>query len=150
MTDFKLDLRHYCRNPKCRMKLREPVAGPRAAFCTKGCHSSFYRRRCLICEQPMQRRTENQRLCGKRRCRNALKARSALGGIHPFEKSIKPGLKTSPQRRPASLFANAPLNILGGGSWVWPNTSRLSADTLQKILLCEIGALVAVGQAVTS
>lgn len=77
--DFEPELRHRCRNPRCRMKLPKPVANPRDAFCTKGCHNSFYRRRCLICERPMERRTETQRICGKRRCRNALAARPNLG-----------------------------------------------------------------------
>jgi hypothetical protein len=118
--NFEPELRHYCRNPKCRMKLRKPVENRRDAFCTRGCHSSFYRRRCLICEDEMERKTGNQLVCGKRRCRNALWDQKALGRYHPtsgpysdLEKSIKPGLKTGPQRRPTSLFANAPLNLLG-------------------------------------
>jgi hypothetical protein len=72
MTDFIEALRHRCRNPRCQSKLPSPVSNPREAFCTKGCHSSFYRKRCLICEEPMERKTEHQLVCGKRRCRNAL------------------------------------------------------------------------------
>ena len=79
MTEFRIELRHYCRNPLCRSKLPAPVANPREAFCTRGCHSSFHLHRCLICEQPMKRRTGNQRICGKRRCRNALQANNGLG-----------------------------------------------------------------------
>jgi hypothetical protein len=30
MTDFAQDLRHRCRNPKCRMKLKDPVANHHA------------------------------------------------------------------------------------------------------------------------
>jgi hypothetical protein len=49
MTEFaETALRHYCRNPRCQSKLPTPVFNSREAFCTKGCHSSFYRRRCLI------------------------------------------------------------------------------------------------------
>jgi hypothetical protein len=76
------EYRHYCRNPRCRMKLKRPVSNTREAFCTKGCHSSFYRRRCLICEGEMKRRTENQLVCGKRRCRNALQGGPNLGRYH--------------------------------------------------------------------
>jgi hypothetical protein len=101
MTEFTQTLRHYCRNPRCRSKLPAPVANTREAFCTKGCHSSFYRKRCLICEQAMERRTENQLICGKRRCRNALQARQSLGryllssdGVSPLKNPIKPGIKS--------------------------------------------------------
>lgn len=51
------------------------------------------------------------------------------------------GIETRPQRRPITLFANAPLNILGGGSWRWPNTPHLGADTLEKIRSREIAGL---------
>jgi|SRR6516225_3144491 hypothetical protein len=102
MTEFQAELRHYCRNPRCRSKLPAPVGNPREAFCTRGCHSSFYRKRCLICEREMERRTEHQLVCGKRRCRNGLQARSDLGryhasseAIHPLKTPIKPGIKTS-------------------------------------------------------
>lgn len=54
--------RHYCRNPRCRSKLPAPVTNLREAFCARGCHTQFYRKRCLACEQPMERNTENQRL----------------------------------------------------------------------------------------
>jgi len=72
-------LRHYCRNPRCRSKLPSPVSNTSEAFCTRGCHSGFYRKRCLICEADMVRKTEHQLVCGKRRCRNALKAGPNLG-----------------------------------------------------------------------
>jgi hypothetical protein len=54
--------RHYCRNPRCRMKLPVPVENGHHAFCTPGCHTSFYRSRCLVCEDPMRRRREGQRI----------------------------------------------------------------------------------------
>jgi hypothetical protein len=80
MTEFaETALRHYCRNPRCQSKLPTPVFNSREVFCTKGCHSSVYRKRCLICECEMQRKTERQLVCGKRRCRNALQARCGLG-----------------------------------------------------------------------
>jgi hypothetical protein len=72
MTEFAQELRHYCRND--RTKLKEPVGNPRDAFCCRGCHSSFYRNRCIVCERPFKRRQENQRVCRKPRCRNAFKA----------------------------------------------------------------------------
>ena len=66
MTEFAIEVRHYCRNPKCRSKLKATVENPREAFCARGCHSAFYRKRCRVCEEPMERKTENQKVCGKR------------------------------------------------------------------------------------
>jgi hypothetical protein len=54
-------LRHRCRNPRCRMKLPEPVENLHHAFCTRGCYESFYRSRCLVCEEPMRRKGRRQR-----------------------------------------------------------------------------------------
>src|SRR6516162_4632612 len=61
--------RHYCRNPRCWSKLPAPVENEHHAFCTPGCHASFYRSRCLVCEESMRRKRERQRLkSGHRRC----------------------------------------------------------------------------------
>jgi hypothetical protein len=79
-------LRHQCRNPRCRSKLSAPVSNPREAFCARGCHSSFYRKRCVACEQPMERKRESQQLCGRRKCEGqfkTLKAHMILGRYHP-------------------------------------------------------------------
>ena len=79
-------LRHYCRNPRCRSKLSTRVSNPREAFCARGCHSSFYRKRCVACEQPMERKRESQQLCGRRKCEGqfkTLKAHMMLGRHHP-------------------------------------------------------------------
>jgi hypothetical protein len=74
--------RHYCRNPKCRSKLPASVANEREAFCTRGCYLGFHRTRCLVCEAKMERKTEHQLVCGKRKCRNALKAGQGFGRYH--------------------------------------------------------------------
>ena len=47
-------MRHYCRNPHCRSKLREPVENEHLAFCCKGCFESFYLKRCRVCEKPLR------------------------------------------------------------------------------------------------
>jgi hypothetical protein len=103
MTEFTETLRHYCRNPRCRMRLPNPVGNEREAFCTKGCYRGFYRHRCLVCEQPIERKNENQLVCGKRKCRNALQGGLNFGRyhasssvMHPLGKSIKSGVKTAP------------------------------------------------------
>jgi hypothetical protein len=101
VTEFSVETRHYCRNPKCRSKLPKPVSNEREAFCARGCHTAFYRKRCLVCEGPMERKTENQLICGKRRCRNALQGGLNGGRYHgsssvisPLKTSIKPGVKS--------------------------------------------------------
>jgi hypothetical protein len=55
MTEFtETAMRHYCRNPKCRSKLKTPVSNSREAFCTKGCHGSYYLHRCNVCEKQLE------------------------------------------------------------------------------------------------
>jgi hypothetical protein len=141
-------LRHHCRNPRCRMKLKEPVENPHKAFCTSGCHSSFYRSRCIVCEQPIMKRSSRRELCDKPKCQGAFRgnqqrfryptpANAANGSRNPHGM----GIKTSPQRRPTSPFADAPLNILGGGSFRWPDTPRLDAETLEKIRIREVATI---------
>jgi hypothetical protein len=79
-TDVTIDvLRHYCRNPRCRSKLSDPVENAREAFCCRGCYRQFYRSRCLMCEAAMERKTGNQRLCGRRKCKNAFRTSDWFG-----------------------------------------------------------------------
>ena len=74
------EVRHRCRNPHCRSKLPASVSNPREAFCTRGCHNSFYRHRCLICERPIEQPKRGKRLiCKKAKCRSALRSNSFLG-----------------------------------------------------------------------
>ena len=111
MTDFDQTLRRFCRHPKCRSKLKTPVENPREAFCARGCHSAFYRKRCLVCEEPMERKTENQLICGKRRCRNALQGGFNGGRYHgivigdsPPQNINKIGGKKRRQKRPTQAL----------------------------------------------
>jgi hypothetical protein len=67
--------RHYCRNPKCRSKLPTPTGNGREAFCTRGCHSSFYRHRCIVCERAMPRNAGNQRTCYRADCKDTWRKR---------------------------------------------------------------------------
>jgi hypothetical protein len=71
-SDLQVDLtapRHYCRNPHCRGKLKAPVSISRNAFCCDKCRSGFYRIRCVVCEEPLTRKTEGQRVCRRPKCR---------------------------------------------------------------------------------
>ena len=80
-TDRRQDhLRHRCRNPRCRGKLPEPVSNSREAFCTRGCYSQFYRKRCLVCEKAIEQPSRGTRLiCEKAKCRSAWRASVGFG-----------------------------------------------------------------------
>jgi hypothetical protein len=122
MTEFKEELRRMCRNPKCRCKLPEPVENPREAFCTRGCHSSFYRSRCLICEEPMKRKTERQLICGKRACRNALQSRSVPLGYYGTRGVV------SPSKKPVNKGPKHAIGSDRGVEWaIAVNRSRIVA-----------------------
>ena len=72
-THTPTPLRHRCRNPRCGLKLRHgPTDNLRAAFCTASCFDSYFRRRCLVCERPIDRKSERRQLCGRERCRKQL------------------------------------------------------------------------------
>ena len=73
----------FCRHRKCRTKLKRPVSNKREAFCSRGCHTSFYLKRCLVCEDPLQRRNKTQRVCQKSQCRNAWRAKAGFGRYLP-------------------------------------------------------------------
>jgi hypothetical protein len=78
MTEFAEGLRHRCRNPRCRMKLTAPVVNPHKAFCTRGCHSSFYLKRCLVCENDKPAgSTARRKLCRRPKCEGRYRKNSA-------------------------------------------------------------------------
>jgi hypothetical protein len=85
VTEFaETALRHMCRNPRCRSKLAAPVSNPREAFCARGCHTSFYLHRCLVCEGQIEQPKSGVRLlCKKAKCRNAWKAKTGFGRYAP-------------------------------------------------------------------
>ena len=64
------------------------------AFCSRGCHTSFYLKRCLVCEGPLHRRNKTQRVCRKARCRSAWRARAGFGRYSP-SRSVSSPAKTS-------------------------------------------------------
>jgi hypothetical protein len=64
-------LRHSCRH--CRTKLAEPTENLRRAFCARGCYRSFYRSRCVVCEETFRRKTEWQKTCIRKTCKAELR-----------------------------------------------------------------------------
>ena len=119
------DLRHRCRNPRCRGVLKTSTANPRDAFCCRTCFNSFYRFRCLVCERPFSRKTERRQVCGSPKCRSEFRHHrerlsstrypnptlSPNGSRNPTKPGVKNGLKTDrpwhviagPDLPPASL-----------------------------------------------
>jgi hypothetical protein len=83
MVDFKNETRKRCRH--CKMRLSEPTSNERQAFCTRGCHTSFYRTRCRVCGGPIEQpKNGGERfICKKSKCFNAWKANSGFGCYHP-------------------------------------------------------------------
>ena len=97
---MRSELRHYCRH--CRSKLKSPVANHREAFCVSGCHKSFYRHRCIVCERDMPRNAENQRTCYRAECKTAWRQKTISSRFvgdssapvkDPLENPIKSGLR---------------------------------------------------------
>ena len=112
MTEFvEAAMRSMCRNPRCRSKLPTPVSNPRDAFCTRGCHMAFYRKRCRVCECAIEQPKRGQQLvCNKPRCYAAFRRREARGPYHPTgqvqinsKKPAKSGVKSGLKRDPRSL-----------------------------------------------
>jgi hypothetical protein len=94
-------LRHRCRNPRCRMKLKVPVENPHKAFCTPGCYSSFYLKRCLVCEKAKPSGRSDRRFCRKPSCRNQYHRNPVLYDLG------EP--KTGPSTGPAHLALKSPI-----------------------------------------
>ena len=93
---------------------------PREAFCSRGCHTSFYLRRCLVCEGSLQRRNKTQRVCRKARCRNAWRARAGFGRYSPSN-SVSSASKT-----PDFADQKGPLKSDRAAPDSWPETVPLT------------------------
>lgn len=105
LEGFEMDRgpRHFCRNPRCRSLMKEPIDNPHRAFCTVGCYEQYFRHRCAVCEREMERTTERRRICERRNCRNLLRqwpiryapmVRGASGGFSPDRNADGLGIQT--------------------------------------------------------
>jgi hypothetical protein len=101
---------------------------------------------CAVCGKRTERKMRGQRYCSAR-CRDRSRSRSRkafLGrntGAPTTPRKSSNQINPLPRRKTgSSLYANAPLNILGGGSWRRPDTPKLDAETLARIVSSEIGA----------
>ena len=107
---------------------------------------------CAACRRRVARKSRQQKFCSDR-CRDfARREKLAARSLKTSARYPYSGQPTNPpkkesiinglQRRKtgSSLYANSPLNILGGGSFRWPHTPPLDAHTLENIRSSEIGA----------
>ena len=123
-------LRHRCRSSRCGSRLPQPVESSRLAFCCRGCHAQFYRKRCVVCEK--DKANPNAIICGQRACRAELRKWPDLyhfsrrDGQSPTTCKVdarsahSTGLKTRSVTRPA------PLNLVGGHRL--SNAIKIEAD----------------------
>jgi hypothetical protein len=138
MTEFtETALRHYCRNPKCGSKLPKPASSEREAFCARGCHTAFYRKRCLVCEGPIERSRDDQKICRKAQCRRAWRARTGFGRYLapsdaklPSKKPVNKGAKGAPKRDPRSISWRVVAGPPGGISANAYHCAIVGADEL--------------------
>ena len=77
MVDFENETRKQCRH--CRMRLPEPVANEREAFCVSGCYRSFYRHRCRVCEQAIEQTRGLRVVCNRSKCKATWKGGEGFG-----------------------------------------------------------------------
>ena len=110
MTVQMSKVRHRCRNPRCGGKLSEPTNNAREAFCRKGCFTSFYRNRCVVCERRYSRTREDQHTCGRELRRHRLRF---LGRWQQI-----PGKALSTIRNPIKSGFKTGINSLRGWQWI--------------------------------
>jgi hypothetical protein len=106
---------------------------------------------CSACGKRVARRGRSQIYCSRRCRQREYWDRRVLAGIsaivtHDTGHSTTPRKSTSKTKdlqRTKSQQSDSfstPVNVLGGGQWRWPNSTRLDAQTLAKILRAEIGS----------
>jgi hypothetical protein len=105
--------------------------------------------KCAACGKTTERKMRGQRFCSRRCRQRANYADKVARGDFSTPNTALP---TTPHKSASNIkalqgakmrpspYANAPLNILGGGSFRWPGRTPLDARTLENILRSEIGA----------
>jgi hypothetical protein len=113
--------------------------------------SSKWRVKCPVCDRTVDRQSRQQKFCSNRcrkRAHREIKPTDALkpavryphsgDGTDPHKSSNKNTILQWPKSR-SSISCNGPINLLGGGSWKWPDAGQLDSKTLAKIRWCEVG-----------
>jgi hypothetical protein len=107
----------------------------------------FIRRiKCAACGKVAEQRARQQRYCSGR-CKESARNRSRkvlVGGRYQSAlapaKSANKNNNLQARKSGSSIYFNVPLNILGGGSFRWPDTPPLEHRTLENIRRLEVGA----------
>ena len=109
MTELLPKSRCCSRNPKSRSKLPKPAATTTKPSALAAVVRPF-RRRCFVCEGPIERSRDDQKVCRKAKCRSAWRARTGLGRYIassdaklPSKKPVNKGAKGAPKRDPRSI-----------------------------------------------
>jgi hypothetical protein len=111
-------LRHRCRNSRCGSQLAQPADSSRLAFCCRGCHAQFYRKRCVVCEK--DKVNPNAMVCGRRPCRAELRKWPDLYHFSrrdrqsPTTRKVDARSAHSTGLKTRSVTRRAPLNLVGG------------------------------------
>ena len=123
-------LRYRCRNSRCGSRLPQPVDSSRRAFCCRGCHAQFYRKRCVVCEK--DKTNPNAIICRRRPCRAELRKWPALyryparDGQSPTTCKVDARSAHSTGLKTRSVTGRAPLNLVGG--YRFSNATEIEAD----------------------
>jgi hypothetical protein len=117
-------VRHRCRNPRCRTKLAAAVENRNLAFCCPSCRAVFYRRRCVVCERST--RSERAITCG----RTCLNTHRRQPEIYPT-----PGHPTALRRADSGSAHSTGLKTRPPGGRAW----RIIAGPEVPALNLEIG-----------
>lgn len=110
--------------------------------------SNKRRLKCPVCDRTVERKSRQQIYCSDKCMRKGNYARKAGSGAllghdtalvrNPHKFSSADNVLEWP-KSVSSLSANGPINLLGGGSWKWPEAGQLDSKALAKIRWCEVG-----------
>lgn len=96
---------------------------------------------CAACGRKAQRKARQQRYCSAR-CRDRGRVKNGFVGQHTGQPKDPPkninGNNVLQGRKSGSSI---PINLLGGGSWQWPEALQLDRITREKICRAEITEL---------
>jgi hypothetical protein len=95
----------------------EPVGTERRAFCTPGCHASFYRNRRLVCEKELPKGPANRKTCKRPKCRNEYQRFPHLFAIAKRDPANDTGKAKRPSKtsiKSASFWCDK-----SGRGWRW-------------------------------
>ena len=108
---------------------------------------------CPTCGRAVKRRARQQVFCSTRCRKRANYAKAVAEGKFNDPRDLGSGNGTKPLRNASDIndlqaqksrpnsSANAPLDLLGGGSWRWPGTPPLNLAKRKAIIAAEIGSV---------